>query len=125
MILRIIRLFMIPLLLTGAAYAQTATTADGIVGKWTNEDKTRILEFVKNGTTYEAVIVQAPDQQMVGKKQITGLQYANGSYTGSVYLPKKNKTLPCTIKLKNATTLELSAKAGFMSKTQTWTRIAQ
>jgi uncharacterized protein (DUF2147 family) len=102
----------------------TPATGDAIIGKWTNEDKTRIIEFVKTGATYEAVIKEAPDKSLIGKKQITGLQFDGRAYkNGKVYLPKRGKTYPCTVSLKGDDTMELSAKAGFMSKSQTWTRV--
>ncbi len=107
------------------ALAQTSTpTADTILGKWTNEDKTRTIEFIKNGTSYEAVIKDAPDRNIIGTKQISGLQFDGKGYkNGKVYLPKKGKTFPCTVSLKADGTMELSAKAGFMSKSQIWTRV--
>jgi uncharacterized protein (DUF2147 family) len=111
------------LLATLFTTAQAQTNADNILGKWANEDKTRVLEFVKTGNNYEAVIKEAPDKSLVGKKQITGLQYSNGAYKGNVYLPKRGKTLPCTLTIKSDGSLQLSAKAGFMSQSQTWTRV--
>lgn len=121
----------IPMLITAicwgnntTAHAQTSSKADTILGKWTNEDKTRTIEFTKNGISYEAVIKDAPDKNLIGTKQITGLQFDGKGYkNGKVYLPKKGKTFPCTVSLKNDGTLELSAKAGFMSKSQIWTRV--
>ena len=107
------------------AHAQTSgVTGDTILGKWTNEDQTRTIEFTKKGASYEAVIKDAPDRNMIGTKQITGLQFDGKVYkNGKVYLPKKGKTFPCTVSLKSDGTMELSAKAGFMSKSQVWTRV--
>lgn len=112
-------IFAIGLLTT--AYAQT--NGDTILGKWTNEDRTRVLEFVKAGTGYDAIIRDAPDQDLIGKKQLTRMAYGNGIYTGNVLLPKKGKSYPCTLKMKADSTMELTAKAGFMSKSQVWTRV--
>lgn len=111
-------IFAVGLLTT--AYAQT--NGDTILGKWTNEDKTRVLEFVKAGTGYDAIIREAPDQDLIGKKQLTRMAYSKGIYTGNVLLPKKGKSYPCTLKMKADSTMELTAKAGFMSKSQVWTR---
>lgn len=99
------------------------TGGDAILGRWQNEDKSRIMEFVKNGNTYEAVIIEAPDKSLVGKLQITGLVYDGGYTDGMVHLPKRGKVLPCTVKIIGNNKLELAAKAGFMSKTQTWSRL--
>lgn len=103
--------------------ADAQTNADAVLGKWTNEDKSRVIEFIKNGDNYNAVIKEAPDNSMVGKNQLTDLVYKNGSYSGKVYLPKKGKSYPCTVSLKSNGSLELTAKAGFMSKSQIWTRV--
>ena len=108
-------------LVTLTATAQT--NADDILGKWTNKDKTRVLEFVKSGNSYEAIIQEAPDKQLLGKKQLINLQYKSGTYQGSLYLPKHGKTLPCTIILNSNGTITLSAKSGFISQSQTWTKI--
>lgn len=96
---------------------------DAILGKWTNEDKTRVLEFVKNGSSYEALIKEAPDKSLAGQKQITQLQYSNNIYSGKLQLPKKGKTFPCTVKLQHNGSLELTARVGFMGRSQTWTKV--
>ncbi len=110
-------------LFTSQAKAQT--NPDNILGKWTNEDKTRVLEFAKRGNFYEAVIQEAPDKNLIGQKQITNLRYDDGVYRGNLYLPKRGKTLSCTISVKDNSKMELSAKAGMMSQSQTWTRVKQ
>lgn len=104
--------------------AQTHIDADAIIGLWTNEDAAREIEFVKTGTTYEAIIKKAPDKNLVGKKQITGLEYHDGIYEkGRLFLPKRGKSFSCTARLINNTSIELSVDAGIMSKTQVWIRI--
>jgi len=105
------------------AAANAQTSPDAILGKWTNEDRTRVIEFVKAGVGYAAVIREAPDRSMVGKSQLTNLVYSNGTYTGNVLLPKKGKSYPCTLKIERDSTMQLTAKAGLMSKTQGWTRV--
>lgn len=104
-----------------AAHAQT--NANNILGKWINNEKDRVLEFVQKGSTYEAIIKQAPDPSLVGQKQITELSFSKSTYNGKLYLPKKGKTFPCTISLNANGTMEITAKAGMMSKSQTWTRV--
>lgn len=111
------------LLATLFTKVQAQTNADIILGKWTNEDKTRVIEFVKNGSNYNAVVREAPDKSMIGQNQLTSLAYNNGSYNGQVHLLQKNKSYPCTVKINSNGTLKLTAKAGFMSKSQTWTRV--
>ena len=103
--------------------ANAQSVADAILGKWTNEDKTRVVEFVKTGSSYNAVIREAPDKDIVGKNQLTNLSYREGSYNGNVLLPKKGKSYPCSLRIKTDGSMELTAKAGFMSKTQVWTKV--
>lgn len=113
-------LFITSLFVT-AANAQT--NSEAILGKWTNEDRTRVIEFVKTGDGYEAIIKEAADRNLIGQKQITGLRYNNNGYSGTLHLPKKGKTFPCTAHIEDNGKLELSARVGFMSKSQTWTRV--
>lgn len=117
-------LSMLPgLLLALGLYGQTG--GDNIIGKWTNQDQTRIIEVVKNGNVYEAIVLKAEDKALVGKKQITGLTaMGNGNFTnGVVHLIKKGKTARCTAVLLRNNQLQLKATYGMMSKTQTWTRL--
>ncbi len=51
------------------------TNNDTILGQWTNEDNSRVLEFVKNGSEYEAIVRKAELPAYIGKKQITSLKY--------------------------------------------------
>lgn len=109
---------------TIGAFAQTGN--DKILGKWTNEDKTRVIEFVKSGSVYEAVIRKADDKSLIGKKQITGLKPGKKTTTftgGTVHLFKKETTATCTATLSGSNKLILRATASGMSKSQTWTRI--
>ena len=103
--------------------AKAQSGSDAILGKWTNEDKTRVIEFIKSGSNYNAVIREAPDQSIVGKNQLTNLSYRDGIYNGNVLLPKKGKSYPCSLKIKTDGRMELTAKAGFMSKSQVWTKV--
>lgn len=98
---------------------------DKILGTWVNEDRTRIIEFVKNGSSYDAIIRKADDPKLVGKKQITGLKKSgNTSFkNGVVHLIKQGKTAKCSARLVNENRLELNASYGMMSKTQIWTRL--
>jgi len=119
------KLLSLTLILLTSLFTQVfaQTDADAILGRWTNEDNTRVIEFVKTGNGYNAVIKEAPDKSVIGKNQLTGVVFSNGNYNGNVHLPKKGKSYPCTIKIKSDGTMELTAKAGFMSKTQSWVRV--
>jgi uncharacterized protein (DUF2147 family) len=103
-------------------YAQTSGP-DVILGKWVNEDKTRTMEFVRNGTLYDGVIVSADNKEIVGKTVMIGLKYSGSDYQGKLFLPKRGKTFPCTAKLNDNNTMEITGNAGFASKSKTWTRV--
>lgn len=104
------------------SFAQT--TDNSILGKWTNEDKTRVIEFVKNGNAYDAIVRSAEDKSLIGKKQISGLTQkdATSFVNGTVYIFKRNRTAKCSANL-NGKFLQLQASMGLMSKSQTWTRL--
>lgn len=101
------------------------TSEDKLLGKWTNEGKTRVVEFVKNGTSYDAIIRKAEDAGLIGKKQISGLKSSGkDSYTdGTVYIIKKGKTASCSAQITKDGLLNIKASYGMMSKTQVWTRL--
>lgn len=104
-------------------YAQEG--ANKILGRWTNEDKTRIIEFVQNGDAYDAIIREASDKSVIGKKQITGLKPVNDvSFSdGTVFLVKKGKSAKCNATRIGENKLEIRANYGMMSKAQTWTKL--
>lgn len=102
---------------------QTQNSRDAVLEKWTNEDKTRVVEFVNTGISYNAIIRKAPDESIVGKNQITDIIYSNGIYNGKVNFPKKGKSYPCRLRIKNDGSIELTVKVGFINKSQIWTRI--
>ena len=98
---------------------------DKILGTWINEDRTRIIEFVKNGSRYDAIIRKAEDPKLHGKKQISGLQ-KSGSDTfknGTIHLIKQGKTAKCSARLIGEDRIQLNASYGMMSRTQIWTRL--
>lgn len=105
------------------ANANAQSKGDSILGKWTDEDKTRVLEFQKAGNFYEAIIQEAPDKTLIGQKRIIELRYGSGAYNGLVYLPNRGKTLRCKLIIISDGRLRLTAKSGFVSQSQTWTRV--
>ncbi|WP_312901914.1 DUF2147 domain-containing protein [Chryseobacterium taichungense] len=106
-------------------HVKAQTSQDKLIGKWTNEEKTRVIEFVKNGNYYDAIIRKAEDNNVIGKKQISGLKPAgNGNYTnGTVYIIKKGKTASCSAQITKDDLLNIKASYGMMSKTQVWKRL--
>lgn len=115
---------MVSMLLGTSIYAQSSN--DQILGKWTNEDKSRVIEFVKNGSFYDAVIIKAENSSYIGKKQISNLKFdKNNAYKGgTLHVYQKGRTANCSAKLVSSTKLELKASSGMMSKSQVWTKVA-
>jgi uncharacterized protein (DUF2147 family) len=115
------------LILIGAATvglrAQSVSIADPLIGKWTNEEKSRTIEFRKAADKMEGIIISASDPSLIGKKQFTEVELQNGQYRGSLHLPRKNRRFSCTIKMLNNGSLEITAQAGFSSRSQIWTRV--
>ncbi|MEL6638188.1 MAG: DUF2147 domain-containing protein [Bacteroidota bacterium] len=117
------------LLLTTAllSYGPLApSTSDKLLGKWTNEEKDRVLEFVQNGEAFEAIIKVGEPSSFVGQKQITELRSdgENSYRDGKLHVLKKGKTVNCSIALLDDDRLELQVKFGMKSKTTIWTRVA-
>jgi pimeloyl-CoA synthetase len=94
-------------------------------GKWINEDKTRVLEFTQNSGIYEAIIVKAEDNALIGKKQITGLKKEGTNYKGTLHVIRKNKDMDCIVTIINNNTIEIKGSYGFISKAQKWYRQKQ
>lgn len=116
-------LMQVALLMGVSLLGQTAH--DSLLGQWTNEDKTRVIQFVKSGDLYEGIIVKATDTSLTGKKQITGLRAApDGSFVnGTIHVYQRNTTVSCTARLTSTGKLEFKARKGFVSKTQVWTKL--
>lgn len=106
-----------------STYAQTSE--DRILGKWTNSDQTQLIEFIENGSTYEAIILESDEASLVGKKQITHLKFhKNKKYKGgTVHILRKNRTANCSANLLSEDELELKVSFGLLSKSAIWTRV--
>lgn len=123
--LKMVFLFLV--FLTGNSfmnYQENMSNAnDSILGKWINEDKTKIIEFKKNGSKYEAYVVKSNNHDLVGKRMIYDLVFDGKKYNGKVFMPKRNKTFNCIISIKNSNVMNLTANAGYMSQSKTWTKV--
>lgn len=103
----------------------TQSGSDPLTGKWTSDDKSRVIEFVKNGNAYDALIREADDKTLVGKKQIAGLITKDGKSfkNGTLFLIKKGKTAKCSARMLDGHTLELTGSVGLLSKSETWIKL--
>jgi uncharacterized protein (DUF2147 family) len=98
--------------------------SDQILGQWTNEDRSGVLEFVKNGSDFDAIVRKAPIPDYIGKTQIASLKFQkdNRYEGGTFYAFKKDKTLRCAATLYSANELELKLSKGPMTQKRILTR---
>lgn len=120
------RLFLITVSLFTSMNCFSQSSNDKILGKWTNKDKTRVIEFIKNGSVYDAIIRKSEkNTSIIGKKQITSLKSeGKDSFDGgTVHIFQRNKEADCSAKLLSENQLEIKASLGFMSKSEVWTKL--
>jgi uncharacterized protein (DUF2147 family) len=100
---------------------------DKILGQWTNDEQDRVLEFVKNGSVYDAIIREADPSSFIGQKQITSLKHnkENDYKGGTLHIFQKGRTAKCSAKLLSENQLELKVSMGLISKSTVWTRVSQ
>ncbi len=98
--------------------------SDQILGQWTNEDRSGVLEFVKNGSDYDAIVRKAPIPDYIGKTQISSLKFQkdNRYEGGTFYAFKKGKTLHCAATLLSEDQLELKLSKGPVAQKRILTR---
>lgn len=103
----------------------TQSGSDPLTGKWTSDDKSRVIEFVRNGKAYDALIREAADKTLIGQTQIAGLTTKDGKSfrNGTLFLIKKGKSAKCTARMLDGHTLEITGTVGLLSKSQTWTKL--
>ncbi|TWI20367.1 DUF2147 domain-containing protein [Sphingobacterium siyangense] len=112
------------LLVLCSSFTDFVQKDDRLLGTWQSEEKDRVIEFVKNGDHYDAIIRDAQDKSLIGKKQITGItQKSEGNFTGQLYVFQKNKEFPCKIQVKSDNKLVVTVKVAFVSKSMDWTKI--
>ncbi|MCA0234624.1 MAG: DUF2147 domain-containing protein [Bacteroidetes bacterium] len=93
-----------------------------IIGQWQNQQGTRSIEFYPSGSETNGKIISDEDPTMVGKIVFTKLKYDGKTYQGACFLPKRNRTVQCTLKLTSPNTLAITGKFGMFSDTKIWKR---
>jgi uncharacterized protein (DUF2147 family) len=117
-----------------------------IVGEWLSPEGDLVIAITRTGDTYSGTIVRLtetfwddPDRAkqrqkleksgkatpLVGTELLSGLRCEEGRWIdGTLYVPMKNRRLACSAQVSDDDqTLELKVKAGFRTRTKTWTRI--
>lgn len=109
---------------TATTHAQHA--GDKILGRYQNDENTRKIEVYKVDAFYwgKLVWINEPDAKVeTGTVVLKKIKYTGKDWTGYIYLPARNKTLDGTFTLDKNNNLQITANAGFMSKTKIWKRI--
>ena len=62
------------------------------------------------------------DRPIMGLEMLENLVYANGKWYGSIYTPRRGKTLDVVLILKDNDTIIVNVAYGGISRKQVWTR---
>jgi len=115
--------------------------AEAIVGKWRTADKDGIVQIYQQQGHFFGKLVAGDPKRVDAKNpaeklrqrpllgtvilQNTAFDGAGSWEDGTIYDPNNGKTYSCTLKLRNANTLELRGYVGFslLGRTEVWTRV--
>lgn len=115
--------------------------ADAILGRWMTADKAGIIQIYAQQGVYAGKIVgpepprpdvNNPDpalrkRPLLGVVMLQNFRYdGNGAWEdGTIYDPNNGKTYSCTLKLRDANTLEVRGYVGIslLGRTEVWTRL--
>lgn len=112
---------------TVAAMAQT-----GIEGTWKEPKNGGVIKIFEEDGKYYGQLIATEDKEQTKKIESHGKvillrdfekEGANKFCCGTIYQPKKEKTLSASLVLEDENTLKIKAKMGIFSGTQTWTRM--
>ena len=143
-----LNLFFAAICLGGYSASAQAGNPDAILGVWKNGEGTGHIRIEKAGTKYHGRIVWLkepidpetgkpkldklnPDKSkksapLMGMTNLWGFNYTGKNVwdDGKIYDPKKGSTYDCTIKMKDANTLDVRGYIGIslIGRTDTWTR---
>jgi uncharacterized protein (DUF2147 family) len=123
------------------AILSSPTGAESIVGKWHTADKQGIVQIYQQQGHFFGKLIGGDPKRLDAKNPAESLRQrpllgtvilqrctfdGTGSWEdGTIYDPNNGKTYSCTLKLRNANTLELRGYIGFslLGRTEVWTRL--
>jgi uncharacterized protein (DUF2147 family) len=131
-----------------AGFTVNQDNPDAILGVWKNGEGTGMIKISKNGDKYQGRIVwlKEPNDPDTGKPKLDknhpeaenhsrpvlgltnmwGFEYKGKNVWdgGKIYDPKNGNTYDCTVKMKDANTLEVRGYIGvsLIGRTDVWTR---
>jgi len=126
------------------AFTFTAHAQDEILGGWTpNEGETIIKIYKSESGVYAGKVVwlkeatnkqgepfkdvknpnkELRDRTIMGMDMLENLKYDEGNWVGTLYTPKKGRTVDAALSLNEADNLDVNVSFRGFSKTITWTR---
>lgn len=126
------------LVLAFAGILSAQPDGNQILGIWNTDDGDSKIEIVKCGDNYCGSIksmtnprndernsdASLRNRPLVGLQVLTGFKYAgSNSWTGgTLYAPKRGRTMSAKLKLRTQDSLDIMVSAGMASRTITWTR---
>jgi len=127
-----------PFLFAAAMFASPAFAASPIEGQWTNPARSVTVRIAPCGNLLCGRVVSAsPDARakaaaggtprLVGTELMSRLvPVGQGAWSGEFFVPDRNVRAPGELRLLGPRTLEIEgcAVAGYLCKTQQWTRVA-
>ncbi len=112
-------------MLAALLLSNTGIAQETLSGFWHNAENDITIEIRKTGKGHEGIIRNHANPQANGRRMLYLTQYNENArlWTGTLFALKRNKELDATAQLKSASVLEVTAKAGWFSKTLHWTRM--
>ncbi len=105
----------------------SAQAQSSIEGTWANEGNDAHVKITSQSETLNGHIIWLAEkkaQDKVGTKVFLGLRPKGDEWKGKVYSVKRDETYSATYSLEDAgETMKVVISAGFLTKTQTWTRV--
>lgn len=108
------------LMMTLAAFKPAEETT--LIGHWQNENGTRSIEFYQTQAGIDGKITEDENSLLEGKVVFKNLKFDGKAYHGTCFLPKRNRTIRCTLLLTSPNTVAITGKMGMMSDTKVWKR---
>ncbi|MEL6971131.1 MAG: DUF2147 domain-containing protein [Bacteroidota bacterium] len=93
-----------------------------ITGVWNlGTDNTKVEITADSNVCSGAVVASDNTNLKIGTAMLRNLQYVRGTWRGEMYSPKNQKWYPAALE-GNGDELEISVKAGLITKTLNWRR---
>ncbi|MDR6809631.1 uncharacterized protein (DUF2147 family) [Dyadobacter sp. BE34] len=107
-------------LLSTAGYGQKEIT-----GKWLSPDGDRKIEIFENNGSFFGKIIwlkNTAGKIRVGDIVLKDITYKNDQWEGKAYIPARDQDIPVSISMSGNDELQITGKAGMMSRKKLWKR---